>query len=263
LTTTYKFGGTALTTFGKVTLINDNLDIADRRGSNLVIPFSDGELFVPKFYGARTITFGIAMTAASATALEALFDTLHTLISPRTEQTLEMTLEDASVRNISATVNKRIDVNRITNTLARITIQFDCASPFWRLSTAIADNSTVINSSPKAMTVTNPGSVYEASPAIVIHGAFTAITITNSTNGASLTYTGAIGTAETVTIGVLNKEYYATLSTGSASVIGNVSHSGGKGMLFPINAGANTLAITSTGRDANSTVKITFNAPYL
>jgi hypothetical protein len=66
-----------------------------------------------------------------------------------------------------------------------------------------------------------------------------------------------------VTIGVLNKEYYATLSTGSASVIGNLTHSGGAGMLFPINAGANTLAITNAGRDANSTVKITFNAPYL
>jgi phage-related protein len=260
--TSYKYGGTSLTTFGKVTLINDNLDIADRRGDNKMIPFRNGKIFSPKYYDERTITFGIVMTAASATALETLFDTLHTLISPRTEQTLEMTLEDASVRNISATVNKRIDVNRITNTQARITIQFDCASPFWRLSTAIADNTVAIDTSPHAMTVTNPGSIEERDPTIIIHGAFTAITITNSTNGASLTYTGAIGTAETVTIGTLNGEYYATLSTGSANVIGNISHSG-SACLLPINVGANTLAITSTGKDANSTVKITFNAPYL
>jgi len=260
--TSYTFGGTALTAFGKVTLINDNLDIADRRGNNIVLPLRHGGIFTSKYYSERSITFGIAMTAASATALEALFDTLHTLISPRTEQTLAMTLEDATVRNISATVNTPLNVNRITNTFARVTIQFDCASPFWRLSTAIADNTTTIDASPKAMTVTNPGSVEERDPTITIHGAFTSITITNSTNGASLTYTGAIATGETVTIGTLNGEYYATLSTGSANVIGNVTHSG-SAALFPVNVGANTLSITNAGRDANSTVKISFNAPYL
>lgn len=261
--TSYTFGGTALTTFGKVTLINDSLDIAERRGDNQVIPFSDGSLFVPKFYGSRSITFGIAMTAASAQALEALFDTLHTLIGVRAEQTLAMTMEDTTVRNISATVNRPLNVERKTATLALITVQFDCAFPFWRLSTAIADNVTAITASPNAMSVTNTGTVYEASPTIIIHGAFTSITLTNSTNGATLTYTGSIGTAETVTIGVTNKEYYAVLSTGSTNVIGNLTHTGGKGMLFPINAGANTLSIVNAGRDANSTVKITFNSPYL
>ena len=234
-----------------------------RRGDNQVIPFSDGSLFVPKFYGSRSITFGIAMTAATATAMEALFDTLHTLIGVRTEQTLAMTMEDTTVRNISATVNRPLNVDRKTATLALITVQFDCAFPFWRLSTVIADNTISVDASPKAFTCTNTGTVYEASPTIIIHGAFTSITMTNSTNGATLTYTGAISTSETVTIGVLNKEIYATLSTGSANVVGNLSHTGGKGMLFPINAGANTLAITNAGRDANSTVKITFSAPYL
>ena len=260
--TSYTFGGTALTSLGKVTLINENLDIAERRGDNKVIPFRHGAVFNSKYYSERSITFGIAMTAASATALEALFDTLHTLISPRTEQTLAMTLEDASVRTISATVNSALDVNRITNTLARITIRFDCASPFWRGATAIADNTTAINASPKAMTVTNTGTVEERDPTITIHGAFTSITITNSTNGASVTYTGAIGTAETVTIGTLNGEYYATLSTGSTNVIGNVTHSGSAALL-PLNVGANTLSITNAGRDANSTVKISFYPPYL
>lgn len=263
MTTTYKFGGTSLTSFGKVTLINDNLDIADRRGENITIPFRHGATFAQKYYGERSITFGIAMTAATATAMEALFDTLRALIAPRTEQVLEMTLEDSSVRNISASVNRPLNVNRITNTLARVTIQFDCSFPFWRLSTAIADNTVAIDASPHAMTVTNPGSAEERNPTIVIHGAFTAVTITNSTNGAVLTYTGSIGTAETVTIGMTAAgEYYATLSTGSTNVIGNVTHSGSAALL-PINVGANTLAITSSGLDGNSTVKISFYAPFL
>ena len=263
MTTSYTFGGTALTAIGKVTLINDNLDIAERRGGNIEIPFRHGATFSQKFYGERSITFGIAMTAATATAMETLFDTLHALIAPRTEQTLAMTMEDASVRNISATVNKPLNVNRITNTLARVTIQFDCSFPFWISNTLISDNTLAINASPKAMTVTNTGKVEERNPTITIHGAFTSITITNSTNGAVLTYTGAISTSETVTIGMTAAgEYYATLSTGSTNVIGNVTHSGSSA-LFPVNVGANTLAITNAGRDGNSTVRVSFYPPFL
>jgi hypothetical protein len=260
--TSYTFGGTALTSFGKVTVLNDYLDTADRRGDNKMIPFRHGKIFSPKYYDERTISMGIAMSAGSAGALETTFDNMRSLFSQRTEGTLIMTREDSSTRYIMASVNKSLQVDRKSAEVALAVVQFDCASPFWRLTSAITDNTTAITASPNAMTVTNPGSIEERDCQIVIHGAFTAITITNSTNGASLTYTGAIGTAETVTISTINGEYSAVLSTGSANVIGNVTHSG-SACLLPINVGANTLAITSTGKDANSTVKITFNAPYL
>lgn len=260
--TSYTFGGTALTTFGKVTLINDNLDVVERRGANITIPQRHGDYFVTKYYGSKSLLFGIAMTTASEGATETLIDTLKKLIAVRAEQTLAMTMEDSTVRNISATVNKPMNIERITSKLTRLTIEFECVVPFWRLSTVIADNTIAINATPKAMTVTNPGSIEERDPTIVIHGAFTSLTITNSTNGASLTYTGAIATGETVTIGTLNGEYYATLSTGSANVIGNVTHSGSAALL-PLNIGDNTLSIVNAGRDANSTVKISFYAPYL
>lgn len=260
--TSWTFGGTALSTFGVVTVIDDYLDTADRRGENITIPLRHGRIFTSKYYDERTISMGVAISAATAAALETALDNLRELLSPRTEQTLAMTMEDATVRNTSATVNKPLNVSRRGSKIALVTIQFDCVSPFWRLSTAIADNTTAITTSPNAMTVTNPGTIEERDPTIIIHGAFTSITITNSTNGASLTYTGAIATGETVTIGTLNGEYYATLSTGSANVIGNVTHSGSAALL-PLNVGDNTLAITNAGRDANSTVKITFNAPYL
>lgn len=261
--TTWTFGGTALTTFGKVTLINDYLDIAQRRGDNQLIPYKNGRVFVEKFYDQRVLTFGIAMTAASATALEALFDTMRALFSKRTQQVLAMTMEDATIRNAYATVDAPINVDRKTATLALVTVDFTLADPIWRLSTAIADNTTTINASPKAMTVTNTGNTEERDPTIIIDGPFSSITIANSTTGASVTYTGAIGASETVTIGTnASGEYYATLSTGSANVIGNVTHSG-SAALMTFNAGANTMAITSAGGDNSGTVKISFYPPFL
>jgi phage-related protein len=261
--TTYKFGGTALTAFGKVTLINDNLDNAERRGGNIEIPFRHGATFSQKFYGERSITFGIAMTAASATAMETLFDTLHALIAPRTEQVLEMTLEDASVRNISATVNKPLNVNRITNTLARVTIQFDCSFQFWRLSTAITDNTVTPNSNNFHFHVTNPGTVQELNPTIILTGLYTtSVTITNTTNSAVLVYTGTIAATNTVTIGMTALgEFYATHSV-SGNVIGNVTHSGSSA-LMPIEVGLNEMQIASAGQGGNTRVQVTFNAPYL
>ena len=258
--TSWKFGGTSL---ARVTILDDYLSSPNRRGSNIVVPFRHGTVFAQKYYDERRIVFGMAVIAESATALETAMDSWRSLFSPLTQQTLEMTMTDATVRNASATVDRSIETVRVSDRIAKITVEFTLTSPFFRLSSAIADNTTVINASPKAMTVTNPGSVIETDPTIIIHGAFTSITIANSTNGASLTYTGSIGTGETVTIGTnTSGEYYATLSTGSANVIGNVTHSG-SAALFPVNVGANTLSITSAGRDANSTVKISFYAPYL
>ena len=258
----WSFGGTTLATYGKVTKIDDYLDVPSRRGGNQMIPYQHGEIFVKKYYESRTLSFGIAIISASATALESTFDTMRAKFAPLTQQTLSDTREDGSVREASAIVNKPIQVNRITGTLAKVVVSFELADPIFRLNSAIADNTVVIDATPHAMTVTNPGTVEERNPTIIIHGAFTAVTITNSTNGAVLTYTGTIGTGATVTIGTLNGEYYATLSTGSANVIGNVTHSG-SAALMTFDVGANTLAITSTGLDGNSTVKITFSAPFL
>jgi len=261
--TTWTFGGSALTTYGKVTLINDYLDLAERRGDDMVIPFRDGRVFAKKFYDGRKLSFGIALSVASATALETAVDALKAKVALNTQQVLAQTMEDATVRNISATVDELISPDRITNGLMKYVLVFNCASPYFRLNTILADNTTAVAASPQAMTVTNPGTVTERDPTIVIHGAFTAVTITNSTTGAVLTYTGSIGTGATVTIATATTgEYTAVLSTGSANVIGNVTHSGAS-CLMDFVPGANTLAITSTGKDGNSTVKVSFYAPFL
>lgn len=260
MTTTWSYGGTALSTFGKVTVINNYLDFVERRGEDMLIPHNHGLVHVDKYYNSRQMSFSIALYDTSATALEATIDALKKLLSPSTTQTLSHTMANGTIRTIPAIVNSTFEPDRITGQLMKYVVTFDCPDPFFRLSTAIADNTTTINASPKAMVVNNPGGVIEYNPTIILTGPLTNPVITNSTNGFVLTYTGAISAGHTVTIGKLSGEYYATHSV-SGSVIGSVDHNGGAEFMR-INMGNNSLSITSDVT-TTGTVKVTFYEPYL
>jgi phage-related protein len=258
--TTFSFGGTYLETFGNVTQINDYLDIPARRGSDMQIPFRHGSMFVKKFYDSRTMSFGIAVMEATPTALEAKLDTMRQLFAPMAQQTLSMTLEDATVRTASASVNRPMEVNKIAPNVARVVIEFELPYPIFRLSTEIADNTTTIDTDPHAMTVTNPGTVEERDPVITLTGPLENVVITNSTNGMTLTYTGAITAGQEVIIQTSNTGEYVARMTGIANVIGNVTHHGDTALMV-INVGANTLSIASAVA-TTGTVGISFHPPY-
>lgn len=260
MTTTWSYGGTALSTFGRVTLINDYLDMPQRRGEDIEIPFNHGEVFVEKYYSGRTLSFGITLSVTDAATLESTIDTLKSLLAPMTQQTLSHTMADSTIRTIQATVNDLLESDRVASNLMSFVVTFRCSDPFFRLSTIIADNTTTINASPKAMTVTNPGKVTEYNPTILLTGPLTNPVITNSTNGFVLTYTGVISAGHTVTIGKTSGAYYATHSV-SGNVIGNVTHSGGA-ELMRLNVGNNSLSITSSVT-TTGTVKVSFYAPFL
>ena len=259
--TTFIYGVTDLSTLGNITDADGYLDMPDMRGENITIPMADGTVDVAKYYDERKITFGIAVLGTSLADLETKMNTIRGLFSERTAQTLTITYEDSSIKTALVKMERGLQVRRIQS-LARIALEFTMCEPFFRLSTPIADNTTTIDTSPHAMTVSHTGTARESSPTITIDGPFSSITLTNSTTGAVLTYTGAIAAAETVTIGVLNKEIYATLSTGSANVVGNLTHSP-KSSLFLLNPGDNTLAITSAGGDNTGTVKVSFYPPFM
>src|SRR3972149_7322952 len=256
MATSYTFGGTALTTYGKVTLINDDFDFTETRGENIIIPFQHGETFVRKYFGSRKIIFGIVMTAATAGAMETLVDNLKAKLAPRTQQTLAQTREDSTVRNISATVDASIEPDRFTDKVTRAVLTFSCTSPFWRLSTAIADNTTTIDASPHAMGVTNPRTVEERNPTITLTGPLTNPVITNSTNGVVLTYPSAMSGGETVTIYQKADGEYTAIHSVSGEVIGNVTHSGSTALMV-IDVGTNNLSIASDVI-TTGTVKVSF-----
>jgi phage-related protein len=255
----WTFGGTALTTYGRVTLLNDYLDVPERRGEDILLPYRHGKIFVPKYYDARKITVGIAMNAATAGALETLIDTLRAKIAPKTQQTLAETLEDTTVRNISATVDAPLQIQRFGPKVARAVIDFSCASAFWRAASATT-STTTINANPKAATVTNGGTAEETEPTIILTGPLQNTVLTNSTNGCVLTYTGTIASPRVVTISVSSGQWVATDDLG-ANKIANITHSGAAS-LFVLNVGSNTLSIADATH-TTGTVGFSFYAPYL
>lgn len=258
--TTWKFGTKSLSDYGKVTTVDDYLDIPERRGGNVVLPFRHGTLHAKKFYDERKITFGITIIQSSAANLESKIDDLKKLIAPRSPQTIEMTMENGAVRTAQAIVDSPLQINRFSAKIARAVLEFTLFDPFWRASAVIDDNTTTIDASPKAMTVTNPGTVEERDPTIILTGPLKNTVITNLTNGCVLTYGATIDSGKAVTIETVNGEYKATL-TGGTNVIGNVAHSPESALLV-IDAGDNTLSIADETH-TTGTVKISFKAPYL
>ena len=259
--TNYRFGDVNLNSFGTLTLLDDIADIPDRRGTNQVIPFRAGAVFTEKYYDERSMQFGITIFQPSQPAVESLIDELRKLISPRGEQTLAMYLEDGSIREVPASVNKKLQVARPYLTVAQIVLEFDLAQPFWRASEAIPDNTTTINANPTAMEVLNPGTVEESSPTIILTGPLQNTVITNSINGYVLTYTGTIASPRVVTISVNETGEWIAIDDLSANKISNLTHSGGP-ELMRLDVGLNELSIADDTA-TTGTVEITFNAPYL
>lgn len=259
--TAWTFNGTTLDTFGKVTVINDYLDVANRRGQNQSVPFHDGSIFTRKYYDERKMIFGVAVYAESAAALETSFDTLRTLLAPRTQKTLSVTLENGTTRTALASVDKSFEAERVSDKIAKIVIEFTMCEPFFRLSTAIADNTTTIDASPHAMTVTNTGTVEERNPTIILTGPLSNTVITNSTNGCVLTYTGTIASPRVVTISRnATGEYICTDDLGN-NLIANITHSGSTALMV-FDVGDNTLSITDATH-TTGTVKATFYPPFM
>ena len=259
MTISWSYGGTALSTFGVVTLMDDYMDIAERRGDNQVIPYRHGTTFVQKFYDERRITIGLAILSTSATAQDTLFDTMRALFALRTEQTLSCTREDSSVRNIQASVEKSLEVERITADFARVVVEFNCSSPYFRSSVASTDNTTTISTTDTAMVVDNIGTVEERDPTITLVGPLKNVII-SSTDSVTLTYTGTLASTDTVVIQTATTgEYTATLN-GASNVIGNVTHSGSSALLvlFP---GTNNLGVKT--ETTGGTVKVAFYPPFL
>jgi len=261
--TTWTYGADDynLATFGKVTLIDDYLGMSRKRGSNQIIPYQHGTVFVPKYYDERTLVFGIAVIAESAELLETTFDTMHALFALRTEQTLTQTREDTTVRTAQASVSGGIDVERVSDKIARVTFEFLMSKPYFVLNEVIADNTITINTNPKAMTVTNPGTFEERNPTTILTGPLENTVMTNSKNGNVLTYTGIIASPRVVTISTNSSGEYIAVTDLGVNVIGNITHSGSAALMV-IDVGDNVFSIADD-EATTGTVKVTFSAPFI
>lgn len=257
--TTWSFDSVDLSTFGSITLLDDYLDIASKRGGNQTIPQKHGTIFVPKFYEETEIAIGIAMKFASATLLEAALDTLKSLCSPRVQKVLSNTRADGSVRTAMASVEGKLQAKRESHNFARVVVTFKLAEPFFRGSVAVEEE-IVMDSSPKVLVVANTGTVEECNPIITLTGPLQDVMIANAENSCSLTYTGTIASPRIVTIQQVDGEILATTDLG-ANVISNVDHTGSESFLL-LEKGDNTLLISDSTHTTGK-VGITFYPPFL
>ena len=266
-TVAFTYGSTALSTFGKVTQINDYLDIPERRGENQVIPYRHGTVFAKKYFNERKMTFGMAVTAATATALETKFDTMRAKFAPLTEQVLSVTLESGAIRTANAIVDRPIEVDRKTNTLAFVVVEFTLANPIWRSSVLYTVDSDAIDGTPtpQTLTVANGGTIEERDPVLVLTGPLKNPVITNTTPTVPviLTYTGTIANAATVTIQTATTGEYTATHSVSGNVIGNVTHSGSSAlMVFEVENNAVTIADDNYA-GGNAKLNVNFYTPFL
>lgn len=259
MTTSWSFDDVDLSTFGKITLLDDYLDQAAKRGGNQVVPFRHGTVFVPKFYDETEIVVGIAMKYGNAELLEQAIDDLKTLCSSRSEKVLSNTRADGSVRTAMASVEGKLQAKRESYNFARVVITFKLADPFFRGETQTSETLTV-DVSPKAWTVTNAGTVEECNPTIVMTGPLDTPVITNSNNGCVFTYGAAIASPRVVTVSLVDGEIVATDDLG-ANKIANVEHEGSESLLV-LEPGDNVLSVTDD-LHTTGTIQIKFYPPYL
>lgn len=267
MATTWTFGGSALTSFGRVTVINEYLDLAERRGENILIPFRHGRTFTQKYYEERKITIGLAINVDSATVLESTLDNLKKLAAVRTQQTLAQTREDSSVRTALATIDTDMQIDRKNDRFAMAVLDFTLTSPFFRSNTQTLGTVTM-SAGTVGGTIVNTGTVSESDPVVYLIGPLNNVVITNSTNAYTLSYAGTIpaGAGGTVTIQTATTgEYTATDDLGN-NKIGSLTHSGGVEMMrFEAGGSTNGTNVVSIVNTGGTTGKVIFGfyPPYI
>ena len=255
----WSFRDTALDDIGIVTMVSDSLRMPERRGENVLIPFHDGRVFVEKFFEQRSLTLGLEINEASLQDLESKLDTIKALLGKRSLGTLAQTLEDASVRTLPVEYTGDLNLTRISPLYVRLVLEFIAPSPFFVGEAAVSEVQE-ISSSPISFTLTNPGTADVRDPKIILTGPLDHVTITNTTNGVSLSYNAVIDAPRIVTIEKNGTDYVATDDLGLI-VIGNVTHSGDSA-LFVLDTGDNELEVVD-GAATTGSVAFEFYPLYL
>jgi hypothetical protein len=132
--------------------------VPEKRGRDLVVPGSHGELHLPgKKYGANTIVFRpwvrgvepdgtIPAAGAGRLVFHQNLRRLLTLLTVDEQVTLRLTLEDGTARQITGEVIAAIppDIDgRDRDTVGRLNVALRCAAPFW--SDPATSTATVIS----------------------------------------------------------------------------------------------------------------------
>lgn len=216
-------------------------------------PRARGQLLVDEQFRKRVITLEGHITAASASALETLIDTMKRRLSVKNGNLDLNPAGWTASRRWTATLqnpqNLFADRKRYHITTCPFKAEFLCLDPYGYDEDYTA--STLLNQTASTLshTVTNDGSA--DSELIVILGinlmsGWTSLTLTNNTTGESMQITDTIAKGDIVQIDTVNKQ---VLLNGSALDF--------DGQFINLDAGDNdiSIAISSTSHDFDVTYK--------
>lgn len=257
---TWSYRGTSLDDLGIVTLVWDSAKMPTRRGENILIPFRNGRVFIAKYYEQRSISLGLEIVQTSIEELEDAVDTVKRLLGQRTLGALQQTMASGAVRIAQAESFGDLAPLRTSPFSSKLTLDFILPDPFF-YSNVLTAETAVIDASPTLFTVPNNGTVEHRDVKITLTGPLENTVITNTTNGVSLTYNGAIAGGEVVVIQTNDTGEYIATKDGVTDVIGNISHAGSSALMI-ISTDDNEISVTD-GIATTGTVKIEFYPPYL
>lgn len=231
MTDTIKVDGTDVQTAARILQVWEDVhSTPDLRGSLIEFPTRDGSINVDQPFSSKILGIGLLVRggAPDVTGFNDQYRTLRRLCKPGRTVTLTKELSYSTGNEVYTQLAKLRSLSPKQETPAdyRVLVEFTLLDGLWFGSAVVI----------AAGTSTVTGDVRTRRMTITL-SAGTNPTVTNSTNGYALTYTGSTATA--VVIDVENM----TATQGASDVSGNLTWT--KDFPMQLEAGSNTLAISS------------------
>lgn len=266
-------GSTTLATvYSTDTLVFNNFSLSD--GTNMIlnslplsgpsrdliggnVPRGDGEYLTAEYFRHNPIEASGYVQQSTAALLEAYLDTIRRNLRKR-EQNLDITDANGTVKRFVATVDNFdsmfADRQSFHVTYCPWKARFVCKTPFGQ-SRDYSSTFLSFSTSPTTQSIVNSGTAV-AQPVLVLNfltaSSVSAITVTNSTTGESITYTASIAAGDIV---VFDSEMKTVTKNGTA-----VDFSGA---FLSLDTGANLISITVTGTSFSLEATYKFKTRYL
>lgn len=259
----WAFNGTDFRTLGLITKTVDAIgQLPPVRGSNVPVASKRGQFYVNKVLDQRVVDLGFVIPdrqpqVAGWPGIAKILDQLATLFSPRAQGPLVLySPVDGNPRTAQAEVTTWSPADHDTSGLVFLgTAEFTLADPCFY--GAQVQQTEAISASPTDFTFTNPGTVSGSQLQLAFAGPIANPTLTNNTNGISVTCNVSVASGDTLTIDCA--AWTASLASGS-NAIGSIVHSGAFAFM-EFAPGPNSISVTAS--TPGGTLTVTFQPPYL
>ena len=249
----FRLDGVMLNTLAKkITKVPTGLGVPERRGENVVVPFSDGSRYVKKYLGERTISLVMLVQGASK------FDALNTLLGKEGIRLFEMKVGE-EWRSIACELRNRMYYDVVVlPKIAWISIDLVCPDPLFyggEVEVVIPLTETEHN-----ITLVNPGTATTRRVTMEISGITSTLEINNETTDCKLRYGNTTIAGEVLEVKSPENTAIRNIGGEEENRVGLFTHAGDPAFMV-LAPGDNELEITTEEvPDAMLTFK--FYTPY-